>query len=100
MLALQIMEAKIIAYQFNGNRNQRWKLEKLSDVSVEVGSVYTIQNMNSGLVLDVPASSSATGLGIIQYPSTGNPNQQWIPKYEGNGSISFMNVATSKVLTV
>ncbi|WP_030323788.1 RICIN domain-containing protein, partial [Streptomyces sp. NRRL B-3229] len=38
---------------------------------------YSIKNVNSGLVMDVNGASTADGASVIQWPKSGNANQQW-----------------------
>ncbi|WP_405624493.1 RICIN domain-containing protein [Streptomyces sp. NBC_01396] len=38
---------------------------------------YTIKNVNSGLLMDVNAGSTADGARVIQWPNNGGANQQW-----------------------
>ncbi|MFF0078956.1 discoidin domain-containing protein [Streptomyces canus] len=38
---------------------------------------YSIKNVNSGLVMDVNGASTADGASVIQWPNSGNANQQW-----------------------
>jgi hypothetical protein len=60
---------------------------------------FLIWNLNSQKVLDVPGSSSANSVRIIQYTKHGGLNQQW--KLEAAGtSFLIVSVATGKVLDV
>jgi hypothetical protein len=41
------------------------------------GNVFTLRNGKSGLCLDVPNSSTASGLQLDQWTCNGDANQQW-----------------------
>ena len=57
--------------------------------------------MNSGLVLDVPGSSSAENLQLIQYTCFKTANQQWVLEYIGGGKyFKIRNVYTGKFLSL
>ncbi|MFF2078226.1 RICIN domain-containing protein [Kitasatospora sp. NPDC058162] len=45
--------------------------------TINPSTYYTIRNVNSGQVADVSGGSTADGAGVIQWPSSGNANQQW-----------------------
>jgi hypothetical protein len=50
--------------------SQLWSL-------VAQGGGYLIQNKGSGLVIDSPMSSNASGTGMIVYPRKNGSNQIW-----------------------
>jgi hypothetical protein len=69
----------------NGNRpNQRFKLTR------DAQGYYTIQNIRSGLMLDLSGSRAANGTEIVQWASHGGNNQKWrlIPNTNGSYTIA------------
>lgn len=59
---------------FHGGPNQLWNLVEVDEFE---GEFYTIQNVNSGLMLDVESSVLKNNTPIIQFHATGNDNQLW-----------------------
>lgn len=50
-----------------------------------------LTNVNSGLVIDDPASSLASGTQLIQYPNNSGNNQKWILSTNSDGSKTIKN---------
>ncbi|MFE2061117.1 RICIN domain-containing protein [Streptomyces sp. NPDC059467] len=48
-----------------------------STSSINPSTNYTIQNVNSGQLMDVNGASTADGASVIQWPNNGGANQQW-----------------------
>lgn len=61
---------------------------------------YTIQNSNSGKLLDVNAASTQDGADVIQWAHNGGTNQQWQAVRNSDGSYTFQNVNSGKYLEV
>ncbi len=61
--------------------------------------IYTLLNNASGMVLDDPASASASGTAMYQWPVDGGPNQSWFFSYSGDGYYTIQNVASALFLT-
>ena len=61
----------VIIWSDNGNLNQRWNIQDIGDGYV------TIENVNSGKLLDVDNSSMSDGGNVLQWSSNGQDNQQW-----------------------
>lgn len=61
---------------------------------------YKIVNANSGLVLEVPNSSTAPGTLVDQWQWNGGANQQWQLVAVGNGYSYLRNVGTGQYLTM
>ncbi len=61
---------------------------------------YSIQNVNSGKVLDVANGSTEDGANVQQYSDGGGSNQQWSVEDTGNGVYRIENVNSGKVLDV
>jgi hypothetical protein len=70
----------------------------LRDVTVAVSGPYWIQNENSGLYMEVYASSTSNGGKVVQWTYNGNKNQKWILADTGNYQVSLINVNSSKCL--
>lgn len=60
---------------------------------------YVVANGYSGLVLDDPAFSSASGTQIIQYTANGGSNQKWQFTFHSNGYYTIQNVASQLYLS-
>jgi len=61
------------------DQSQRWSL-------IPQGGGYLIQNKGSGLVIDDPMSSNASGTGIILYPRKNGSNQIWMIQWRETGT--------------
>ncbi|MDQ6947304.1 MAG: RICIN domain-containing protein, partial [Actinomycetota bacterium] len=61
----------VIQWPNNGDPNQRWQFDPVSN------DVFVIESVNSGLVLDVSGASMDPGAAVIQWPWNGGLNQQW-----------------------
>jgi hypothetical protein len=61
---------------------------------------YTITNANSGLVVDLPASSTVAGTYVDQSQSKGGANQQWQLTNLGNNFVELVNVNSGLALEV
>lgn len=75
--------------------SQLWKFSRNSD------GTYTIQNKNTGTVLDVAAASAASGTNVQVHKSNNTNAQRWyIFKYSGNQYILRSKATPSCVLNV
>jgi beta-N-acetylglucosaminidase len=70
---------KLQLWENNESAAQRFEIIANSDSS------YTIRNINSGLVLDVPGANVYNGAPIWQYTANGTDAQKWIITLEGIG---------------
>lgn len=61
-------------------------------VNAPAGIAYWVNNVNSGLVVDDPHSSTTTNTQLIQYPKTGYNNQKWVFTQGASGSWTIKNV--------
>ncbi|NQX11210.1 RICIN domain-containing protein [Microbacteriaceae bacterium VKM Ac-2855] len=61
---------------------------------------YTLTNVNSGLVADINAASTADGAALQQYTSLGGTNQQWRIVPAGGGLYTIVNRNSGKLLDV
>ena len=62
---------KLIAYEFNGNKNQKWFLHPQGQ------QCYKIQSVLNNLVMEVEGGIDADGVGIVQNKDYGNTSQLW-----------------------
>ena len=70
----------------NGGRNQLWTMIPVGAGGNPVGVGYFyVRNVESGLVLDVPAYSTASGTAIQQWTLSFGSNQTWIPSVQAEG---------------
>jgi beta-galactosidase len=67
------LEERIIQYEVNRRFNQRWRW-------IRQDKSCLIQNVLTGLFLDIAGESRSSGAKVIQWSHTGNTNQQWIPE--------------------
>lgn len=62
----------------NKRFNQRFRVVFHQD-----GNYYTIENVKSGLFIDISGGSKKEGAAIIQWPDNGGANQRWIIENQG-----------------
>jgi len=55
---------------------------------------------HSGKVAEVENSSTADGANVVQHGYDGNPNQQWTPMQNDDGTYRFVNENSGKVFAV
>ncbi|KAF8542142.1 ricin B lectin domain-containing protein [Trichophaea hybrida] len=65
---------KIMAWSYNGNRNQQWRMERIGD---EKSSYYMITNVMSGTAMDLYAFGIANGTPVVGYTANKFLNQKW-----------------------
>ena len=63
----------IICWKYHGKRNQMWRLKKYG----EDPTAYYIENIKSGLVLEIMGGIDAEGMRVVQNKPYGNLNQLW-----------------------
>jgi hypothetical protein len=68
----------------NGGLNQQWR-------PGAAGAYWTLLNVNSGLLLEVPGQSTTQGTQLDQWSSNGGTNQQWSLTPTGNGAYTLVN---------
>ncbi len=83
-----------------------WQNAQFSNFSVmaagptNTGTYYNLVNVNSGLVLDVSAASTAAGGLIVQSTNSGATSQQWQLVSAGSGYYNLVNRNSGLVLEV
>lgn len=65
-----------------------------------LNGTYTLENRNSGLVMDVYYGIIDDGTNILQYTSGGTTNQKFILSELNNGMYSIINVQTGKAVDI
>ncbi len=83
---------------FVGTTNSVAVFGLLSHAAITDGD-YKLTNASSGLVLDDPESSKTQGTQIIEWPSTGRPNQSWRFAVQPSGAYTIQNVSSGLYLT-
>ena len=68
--------ANVIQWTNHNGRNQQWKLLP-SATTCLAGNTCQIQNINSGLVMDVFGGGKTQGVNVIQWTNHNGLNQQW-----------------------
>jgi glucuronoarabinoxylan endo-1,4-beta-xylanase len=61
---------------------------------------YSIQNVNSGDLLDVAGASTSEGVQVIQYTANGGSNQLWNITSLSNGAYTICNINSGLYLAV
>ena len=83
----------IIQWPFvEDSKNAEWTF------TATTGGYYHLANVNSGLDATVQGTSTNNGANIIQYSTVAGDNGQWKPVYNGDGSYTFYNLHSGKVL--
>lgn len=67
---------------------------------IQSGSVYRIENKNSGSVLDVEGAWTWNGATVLQWPWHGGDNQRWRLVDNGDGTYRLENEHSGLVLDV
>jgi hypothetical protein len=67
---------------------------------IQSGSVYRIENENSGLALDVEGASTRSGATVLQWPWHGGDNQRWRVVDNGDGTYRLESEHSGQVLDV
>ena len=80
----------VIQWTNHGGTNQQWTFNRTS------GGAYTIRNVNSGLCLEAPGGSVASGVQLDQGTCTAAASQQWavdaVGDYTSAGDASYLLV--------
>lgn len=85
--------AAVQLYSWNASDAQLYKFE-------EVGNgIYTIENVNSGKLVEVPSGQTANGSGIAQYSANGTVSQRWAVIDFGTTQ-AFVGMRSGKALDV
>ena len=69
-------------------------------VNAPAGVAYWVKSVNSGLVVDDPASSTTSNTQVIQWPQTGYNNQKWTFAKNADGSWTAKNVLSGLCMAV
>lgn len=87
--------SNIIINKFSKSPSQIFHVTNLGN------GVYTIQNRNSGMMLDVYAASTASGTNVWQYTSNGSNAQKWsLTTSARSGYFTVKTVIANNVLDV
>lgn len=80
--------ANIQQWEINGVNCQDWILEPVTDpgCAMDTGLIYTFENVNSGLVMDIVNAEMKDNSNVQQYSSNGLNCQKWILKEFGSGN--------------
>ncbi|GAA4639817.1 hypothetical protein GCM10023196_102940 [Actinoallomurus vinaceus] len=87
--------AAVVQNPGSGAASQRWELVPVPTA----GATYRLQNVGSGLVMDVAGQSRDDGGKVVQWTDNGGSNQQWRLKQAGSRYV-LVNVNSGKVLDV
>ena len=84
--------ANVQQWEINGVNCQDWILEKVTDpgTAMDTQYVYTFQNQNSGLVMDIVNGAMADNSNVQQWASNGFDCQKWTLKAFGSGNYYYI----------
>jgi hypothetical protein len=69
--------AALIQWPCSGAANQLWAFDAVGDYTSSSNTSYTLRSLGSGLVIDIPKSSTTAGTALDQWSSNGGSNQVW-----------------------
>ncbi|MGN0612397.1 MAG: RICIN domain-containing protein [Porcipelethomonas sp.] len=80
--------ANIQQWEINGAECQDWILEPVTDpgCTMNTGVIYTFENVNSGLVMDILNAQMQDNTNVQQFTSNNLDCQKWILKEFGSGN--------------
>jgi len=82
-----------------GSAAEIW--QNLPPPALDLSGTWEIQNVNSGLALNVKGASTANGAAVVQYPfSSGQTNAEWTFVPTSGGFYQIKNVNSGLVLNV
>jgi hypothetical protein len=83
-------------------------MDRTITVAIQAGQIYRIENVHSGLVMDVNGAGNQAGTNVIQYSWNGGQNQQWEvvsatggtfrlePQHANNKALGVENASTAE----
>jgi hypothetical protein len=81
--------ARIVQWYEEHTTNQQWEIRSVG-LDQWGRDIYTIKNVNSGKLLDVPGGKDVWGATLIQWGNNGGDNQRWqIWGYNDGNSMSY-----------
>jgi hypothetical protein len=86
--------APLDEWAYTGGNNQQWKF-----VPVVVNGIYSLLNLNSGLVADVHHLNTTNGTPVDQYAANGGANQQWGVTNLGGGAYKIIGIQSGRALS-
>ncbi|MCM1314626.1 MAG: RICIN domain-containing protein [Alistipes senegalensis] len=94
--------ANIQEWAINGAECQNWILEPATDAGCVMNEsvIYTFENVNSGLVMEVKGGIMADGTNVQQWTSNNNDCQKWILKSFGSGNYYWIRSAQNEGYTL
>ncbi|MFJ9054743.1 RICIN domain-containing protein [Streptomyces sp. NPDC102409] len=69
--------ARLDVWTCNNGTNQQWVLQAAGAYASSSNASYTLVNLSSGWVVDVPKESATPGTALQQWAATGGTNQIW-----------------------
>ena len=85
-------KANIDIRSLTSSKSAVWKFERKSS------GIYTIRNVNSGLVLDVQGGKTAKGTNVQQYTGNSTVAQRWVVIGNSDGTVTIFGQGSGKVL--
>ncbi|WP_084316147.1 RICIN domain-containing protein [Actinospica robiniae] len=84
-----IVQATLLQPTASGATDQQWQLLGQGN------GTDVLTNVASGMVLDVPASSTTSGVQLDQWSANGGANQQWQVAQNADGSYTLTSASSS-----
>ena len=88
--------ANVQQWTLNGHACQNWILEPVSNLGCTMNTsvVYEFENVNSGMVMDIPAGNMADGENVQQWSTNHFTCQQWtLQAFTGGGNYYYVRSA-------
>ena len=84
--------ANVQQWEINGADCQDWILEPVTDpgCAMDTGVVYTFENANSGLVMDIVNGAMTDGSNVQQWGANGFDCQKWVLSSFGSGNYYYI----------
>ncbi len=93
--ASSVSGANIQEWEINGANCQDWILELATDSGCVMDEtlMYTFENVNSGMVMDIENGSMTDSTNVRQWDSNGYDCQKWVLKSFGSGNYYWIHSA-------
>ena len=84
--------ANVQQWEINSATCQDWILEAVTDpgCAMDLSKVYTFENVNSGLVMDIVNGSMTDGTNVQQWGANGYDCQKWVLSSFGSGNYYYI----------
>lgn len=87
-------KALLVSGNYTGAASQQWQ------ITHQGLNVYSIVNVNSGLITDIPGASMGDGVAIQQYGTNGGFQQYWKAVTNVDGTLTLYNFNSGYAMTI